>query len=106
MTDPHITVTDADTMTSAPAPDYVKVALQGGAALIGVFLVYWVTIKLDGKVEHISTQLNEHVITGRVLSEYMEKQTDAQIQSCIMLASLAKKQPLDCYRRTDRAAAP
>jgi hypothetical protein len=88
---------------------YLKVALQGGLAVVGAFLVWMMAWRQDGRLEAMHEAIQAHAAATAPLQNevfglklQIERQTEIQRQMCVMQARAQRVSPDICWQSPSR----
>lgn len=81
---------------------WVKAILQVGLAGAGAFLIWFLTDRVDGTIRATHQELLKHTQTTHSLMDTIQRQTEIQLQMCIMQARAARTPPEVCFTRSNQ----
>jgi hypothetical protein len=79
---------------------WVKAILQVGLAGAGAYLIWFLAARVEGTVAETHRTLMQHTVATGALQQTIERQTDIQLQICIMQARTARVAPDVCFARS------
>jgi hypothetical protein len=79
---------------------WVKAILQVGLAGAGAFLIWFLTDRVDDTIRATHVELVDHTAITRTLMDTIQRQTEIQLQMCIMQARAARTSPDVCFSRS------